>query len=42
MLNPDYMTNPSQSTTIPRCFVLKKDQVKGNIVTIENEVVVFK
>ncbi|KZS21892.1 Uncharacterized protein APZ42_011004 [Daphnia magna] len=37
MLNPDYMTNPSQSTTIPRCFVLKKDQVKGNIVTIENE-----
>ncbi|XP_057375522.1 uncharacterized protein LOC130696462 [Daphnia carinata] len=37
MLNPDYMANPSQSTSTPRCLVLKKDQTKGNIVTIENE-----
>ncbi|KAI9554305.1 hypothetical protein GHT06_019577 [Daphnia sinensis] len=37
MLNPDYMANPSQSTSTPRCLVLKKDQAKGNIVTLENE-----
>lgn len=42
MLNPEYMANASQSATTSSCHILKKDQANGNIVTIENQVVLLK